>query len=766
LKTRPFRAGNTGRGSLLFVTVDRCRPLSTAVDCCRSLSTAVDRCRLQSIAVDGAASGAAPRRRYEFCSICSKGHRITMRVPVFFASLCGLGLLAVACGDANELDSITASSSTPGVAGFDPGTMPPGASGGGASGAGGPGTNSSSTGAPMCPDFSKLCKFEFTYPAGGESAVEVRGDFLINGWTTGLKMSKAADGKSWSVAVPEYLPWAKDVQYKFVVDGNWVTDPVNKATVSNGNGGLNSVLKVGEQTSCADFTCDTSGGGPTKGYDWRDAVLYFVFVDRFLDGNPSNNGSPPSGVQGPASYLGGDWAGVKKKVDEGYFNDLGVNALWLTVPVDNTEGAGSGSDGHQYSAYHGYWPKDVTKPEEHFGALTDLKALVDAAHQKGLKVILDYAMNHVHVSSPLYAQHKDWFWPLSDGSVQNCTCNGGCSWDGPQSKRCWFTDYLPDFNFTNAEARAFSVGNAVQWIKDTGIDGFRLDAVKHVEDAWTLDLRARVTSEIESVTGQHFYMVGETFTGDQGLIKYYVNPKMLDGQFDFPLRARLLRSVLMRAGDAGSTMQALDGFLQANDGYYGAGIMSTFVGNHDVPRPIHFAQDNPLWGTGTNVEWADGKDRAWSNTPGLPGGTSAFERLANAFTILFTSKGVPLVYYGDEVAMPGGGDPDNRRMMQWSGYSAGQTLVYKHVKALAAIRKAHAALRRGARSSVWSDEGALAYKMTTAGDTVYVVVNRSDATKTVSGLPNGALKNELTSATVSGPSVSVPPRSSMILVSP
>jgi glycosidase len=665
----------------------------------------------------------------------------------------GLGLLGAACGGDDLTGHGTYQPPGGDGGGFNPGTLPgggttgAGAHSGSSAGGGGQG-GAPDTGHPVCDDAQKHCDHLFSYAGtGNESTVEVRGDFSATGWTTGVAMTKT--GATWEATVP--VPWNGDVQYKFVVDGTWIADPQNPSQVDDGQGGKNSLLAGG---ICATWTCGTVGS-----FDWRDAVLYFAFVDRFVDGDPSNNGAPTPGVSKPADYQGGDWAGVKQKVDSGYFNDLGVNVLWLSVPMDNTDASGAGTDGHQYSAYHGYWPKNLDQPEGHFGTLAELKGLVDAAHGKKLKVILDYAMNHVHQSSPVFSQHPEWFWP-HDLNGQSCVCgSSACGWDDPVlAKRCWFTDYLPDFNFTVDAARKFSVDNAVTWIKQTGIDGFRLDAVKHIEDSWLLDLRSRVSAEIEPLSGEHFYMVGETYTGDSSLIRYYVKPQMLDGQFDFPLRARLLRSVLMRSQDGNDAMSALDGFLAYNDTYYGSGVMSTFIGNQDVPRSIHFAEDSPAWGN----EWSDGKDRAWSNTPGLPGGTSAFERLANAFTILYTSRGVPLVYYGDEVAMPGAGDPDNRRMMAWSGYSAGQQLVLAHLKKLGALRAAHPALRRGTRVSVSSTADTLVYKMSQGSDVVYVAVNRSDAAHPVSGLPAGALTDLLGGGSVSGPSPSVPARSAMI----
>jgi glycosidase len=488
--------------------------------------------------------------------------------------------------------------------------------------------------------------------------------------------------------------------------------------------------------------------------DWRDATIYFVFVDRFFNGDPSNDS--PIGVPMASDWQGGDWAGVTQKIDEGYFEDLGVNTLWISVPMDNADVSGLGTDGMDYSAYHAYWPTDLSATESRFGTLAELQQLVDTAHDHGLYVLFDYAMNHVHASSPVYADNPGWFWPNDNGGGGDCVCGSGCSWDGDEGKRCWFTNYLPDFNFNEQGARDFSVGNAVQWIEDTGVDGFRLDAVKHIEDAWLLDLRMRVSEEIEPDSGQHFYMVGETFTGQMDTIAYYVDPDMLDGQFDFPLRMQMAANVLMRNG----SMSDLAGFMDANDAYYGSGIMSTFIGNHDIPRAIHLAEDAPLWSN----EWTDGKDRAWSNQPAQPGGSAAYERLGLAFSILLTTKGAPLVYYGDEYGLAGAGDPDNRRFMQWDGYSAGQQTLRDHLQLLLAIRAAHPATRRGTRTTLSSTADTFAYTVSTPGDVVLVAVNRSDGNQTVDGLPDGELVDELTGGMFSGPSVSVPPRSALVLV--
>lgn len=596
-----------------------------------------------------------------------------------------------------------------------------------------------------CDDSQKRCDHDFTLPDMGYQSVEVIGDFAPNGWSVGEPMS-LVDG-TWRATVG--VPWDTPVEYKFRLDGGagYIADPNNPNQVDDGFGGFNSVL---DGMTCEEWDCEPGHIGE---FDWRDSIIYFVFVDRFYNGDPNNDG--PLGLEAAADWQGGDWAGVAEKIEEGYFNDLGVNTLWLTVPLNNTQDSGSGTDGHQYSAYHGYWPQYLDEPEEHFGTLAELQTLVDLAHEHELKIIFDYAMNHVHASSPTYQQNPDWFWPNDNGNGGDCVCGGGCGWDGADGRRCWFTPYLPDFNFQNPAARDFSVGNAMQWIADTGADGFRLDAVKHIEDQWLLDLRARVSTEVERMTGEHFYMVGETFTGDRDLIAYYVNPGMLDGQFDFPLRMQLVNKLIMRQG----TMSELAGFMDSNDSYYGAGIMSTFIGNHDIPRVIHLAEDVPVW----DSEWTDGKDLAWSNIP-LPNNLAPFERMALGFTLILTTPGAPLIYYGDEVGMAGAGDPDNRRFMQWDGYSEGQAFLLDRVMTLNAIRAEHAPLRRGDRTTLFADDDTFVYELAFGDERVYVALNRADANRPAGGLPSGDFQDLLTGQVIAGPNLDMPARTSMVMI--
>lgn len=523
-------------------------------------------------------------------------------------------------------------------------------------------------------------------------------------------------------------------------------------------------------------------------FDWRDAVIYFVFVDRFVDGNPVNNCNVAGSQITPytsTNYLGGDWVGVTQKINAGYFTDLGVNTLWLTVPIKNADdiaGIGTNGDAHMYSSYHGYWPKDPTTTETCFGTGAELQALVQAAHAKKIKVLFDYAMVHVHTESPIYQMHKSdtpsWFTPT-------CVCaSAGC---GNFDTTCWFTDYLAHYDYKNPAARTFSINAAVQLIQQYGNDAFRLDAIKQVDVSWLASLRPAIQSQIlaNETPPQRFYMVGETYDfQDRAQIRALIDPAaQLDGQFDFPLRIRLVETLLMRSTQnlltpddlnwsrtAPPGMKGLAQFMDSNDAFYPASaVMSTFIGNHDLPRSIHYAEQAlPTWiqnDSPMNPSAGNAKSAAWTNPPQLVSDPNAYERMANAFAVILTNRGAPLIYYGDEIGLPGAGDPDNRRMMQWGGYSAAQQGLFDRIKALNAIRAAHAALRRGTRATLFADTDLWVYALATgAGDsqieTVYVAINRSDTDRQATQIPAGL--TELISNTPANGTIIVPPRQTRI----
>lgn len=597
-----------------------------------------------------------------------------------------------------------------------------------------------------CQEPYRLCEVEFRFRALDEQSVEVRGDFRADGWQRGVAMRR--EGAEWVARVP--VGYGASVQYKFLINNTlWVTDPANPDTSASGN-------SVKAASRCDTFSCEPNA--PQAGaFDWRDGVMAFVFVDRFFNADPANDCSVPNATAA-GQYQGGDWKGVTQKLEAGYFDELGVNALWLTVPLKNATVAGQGLDGRMYSAFHGYWPIALDRYESCFGTEAELKALVAAAHQRGIQVLFDFAMVHVHSESTLFTQHPDWFWPLSFNGGQ-CVCGSNvCDWNA-QGERCWFTDYLPHWNYTVAAAREYSVGQAVRLLRETGADGYRLDAIKHVDGSWLTALRSEVEKlAAERTPRPRMYFVGETYDfGNRDYLKSFVDPaKKLDGQFDFPLRLELLEAVVTRR----STMTALANFVASNDSFYGPrALMSPWIGNHDLGRVIHMAEDTPLWGN----PYADGKDVAFSNQPQVPQYRRPFERVANAFVFLLTSPGVPLLYYGDEIGLAGGGDPDNRRFMQWTGLTADQSWLKGRVAKLGQLRKANPALRRGVRKSLGATNDTWLYSMSDGAQTLYVALNRGDGDQAVSGLPAGTFDDLYNDVTVSGPSVTVPARSARVL---
>jgi glycosidase len=677
---------------------------------------------------------------------------------------------------------------------FDPGNDTQGegygSGSGGQGGAGGTGGGSGGPvlppGPPQCEIALRRCPQTFSYAGatalpltGQEKSVTLIGDYRSDSWGNGDPLN--FDGTKWVVSIG--VPWATQVHYKFHIvyqnsvsnPDKYVADPNNPYTVPDGFGGVNSVL-LG--MTCAQWTCQSTqiqcAGAPlgAQSFDWRDALIYWAFIDRFVNGDPGNDmpATAPN-LDFATNWQGGDWAGLISKIDSGYFKSLGVNTLWISVPVLQSQAIdpGTNGDNNLYSAYHAYWPHDLTQTEPHFGTSALLKTLVTTAHSAGIKVLIDYAMHHVHTDSPIYNDptHAGWFTPLQLPSGQPCVCGSQqCSYDGATATLCWFAPYLATFDFTNAAARQFSVANALSWIENYGFDGFRLDAIKQIQTSWLTDFRAALLSNVETKTGQHVYLVGETFSTKPALIKQYVAPcSQLDGQFDFPLRAQIISTLLLRKG----AMSDLINFMNANTGYYGTSVMSTFIGNHDVPRAIHFAEDSPLW----TDPWADGKDRNWSNQPSQPTTTNAYDRLAVAFALIMTNVGAPLIYYGDEVGLAGAGDPDNRRMMKWGSgaagdpaYLDGQKQLFAKVQQLGALRAAHPALRRGDRATLFSSADAWVYSMSDGSDRVYVALNRGDAMATVNGLPAQSLTDQMTGAQLMGPMVMVPPRSVRVLTSP
>lgn len=487
-------------------------------------------------------------------------------------------------------------------------------------------------------------------------------------------------------------------------------------------------------------------------FEWKDAVMYFAMTDRFRDAKPEVGGPVDCIPPNNANWQGGDWAGVTQKIEDGYFDALGVTALWLTAVVDNPDTCMAGSLGKIYTSYHGYFPLSQLSPENRLGSMDDLKALVNAAHARGIRVLVDLVANHLHSDHPLVSQKTplNWFNDFFQ-----------CGFD-EAPLTCWFEDYLPDLNYESDDAVEEMANAALWWVMEADLDGFRIDAVKHMHDNFLFTIREKINRELQRVPGTEFYTVGETFVGDWGggtgpnetVLKKYINNTMLHGQFDFPMYWRILR-VFARDEEPPSHVTDL---LTQSAGYYGSkAVMSRFLGNHDVPRFISHAagQIGDVWGNNS-------KQLGWDNPPGTPGSIEPYQRLMLAWSFLFTVEGIPLIYYGDEIGLPGAGDPDNRRMMVWGGWSSNNTMVYDHVSQLASVRRTIPALRRGTTEVLYTDDSVMAYRRAhTSGDAI-VVINRGNTGISVPLGLSGSWTDALTESNFTG-DVLVPGYGTLIL---
>jgi len=460
-------------------------------------------------------------------------------------------------------------------------------------------------------------------------------------------------------------------------------------------------------------------------FEWQDGLMYFAFTDRFRDGDwdqpPSFNASP--GVDARADYQGGDFLGVIHALQEDYFTDLGANVLWLSPAYSNPEGGFLGIDGvNLYSGYHGYWPTHAREVEERFGdanaaSAERLHELIELAHSKGIRVLLDLVLNHVHQDHEYLVDHPEW---LSSG----CVCGDvGCDWE-ERALDCWFTDYLPDLNYRNHEIVEQVTADVLWWVREFDVDALRVDAAKHMDHVIMRTLRRRIDEDIQGLHGEEFYLVGETFSGaDQhGLLMDYVSEYELNGQFDFPLFWGI-RDAFIRDGSFVALDQAVQIGLDAWDG----ALMSPFLGNHDIPRFSTEAAGNDLGPWGFTPDWmAEGANVVdqWE----------LVNRQSMAFAFTLTQPGVPLIYYGDEIGLAGSGDPDNRRMMSFAPYLSGnQSELLARVQAIGQARIASEALRRGQFATLWVDDDLWVYSLTSAsGDVAVVAMNKAWESRTQS----------------------------------
>ncbi len=404
--------------------------------------------------------------------------------------------------------------------------------------------------------------------------------------------------------------------------------------------------------------------------------MYFMMVDRFVDADSSNNFPvQDSEILPIANYYGGDLAGVNQKIEEGYFQKLGMNTVWLSPIVQNPDGAyglwDKGGVKTKFSGYHGYWPISSSKVDYRFGNDSVLNVLIDEAHGAEMNVILDYVANHVHEEHPVYQQHPDWATELylPDGSLNTER------WD-EYRLTTWFDTFMPTLDLSRDDVTAAMTDSALYWFEEFPIDGFRHDATKHIPLNFWRELTRKLKYRVVVPEDRSIYQIGETY-GNPDLIGSYISSGMLDAQFDFNLYDAAVSAF---GKDDGSLNDLNRVFGQSLLGYGDHHLMGNISGNQDRTRFISYADGTVDFGE-------DPKLAGWTRDI-TRGDTIGFNRLGLLQAFNFFAPGIPVIYYGDEYGMIGAGDPDNRRMMQFGDdLTEREQAMLDKVTAFANLRK-------------------------------------------------------------------------------
>lgn len=423
-------------------------------------------------------------------------------------------------------------------------------------------------------------------------------------------------------------------------------------------------------------------------FDWDEAVVYFMMTDRFFDGNESNNTASGTDTYGdnPGLYHGGDFAGVTAKLD--YLQDLGVNTIWLTPIVKNIAGVtvtDEGSEDVPYNAaYHGYWASDFTKLNPTMGTTEEFKTMISEAHKRGMRIMVDIVVNHAG-----YGTESTFADMLRDKSVSEGDIK---SWQSG----------LPDFATEKAEVRAKLVEWQTSWMKDYGVDYFRVDTVKHVDSTTWAALKNSTTEVNPS-----FKMIGEYYGAGYASNGSTLGSGQMDADLDFDFNDQATSFV-------SGNISSVEKFLSArNSALNNAYMTGQFLSSHDE----------------------DGFKASLINGKGYTEDEATSAALVAA-TLQLTAKGIPVIYYGEEVGLSGLNNypyQTNRYDMDFSKATK-DNVTYQHYKNLLSSRNAYTdVFARGSRTVVAGsdEEGYDVVSRSYGGTTLYVGMNIKDTAKEV-----------------------------------
>ncbi len=447
-------------------------------------------------------------------------------------------------------------------------------------------------------------------------------------------------------------------------------------------------------------------------FDWDEAVIYFMLTDRFFDGNETNNtesGAETYNKKNAGTYHGGDFAGITQKLD--YLEELGINTIWITPIVENIPGVevnGTGSDDVPYNAaFHGYWASDFTKLNPTLGTGEEFKTLISEAHKRGIKIMVDIVVNHAG-----YGTEKEFNSVLEDKDMIR---SGEDIVSGDDQKDS--LSNLPDFKTEDPAVSAKLVEWQTQWVKDYGIDYFRVDTVKHVENATWAELKNSLTE-----ADPKFKMIGEYAGGGYAANGGTLGTGEMDADLDFDFNDQATNFVT-------GGISSVESFLASRNAALNNTYMTgQFLGSHDE---IGFKQ-NLI----SNKKMTEEDATAASLV---------------AATLQITAKGQPVIYYGEEIGLTG----ENVYPYQTNRYDFDWSLVnesnatYNHYKKMLAIRNDYTdVFARGDRQAVAvsDDMGYDVVSRSYNGTKLYVGMNIKSTAKTVD-IPvtesNGSIMTDL-----------------------
>lgn len=452
-------------------------------------------------------------------------------------------------------------------------------------------------------------------------------------------------------------------------------------------------------------------------HDAEGQVLYSLMVDRFANGNANNDwkmNSPE--VLDIVDYQGGDFAGITQKIEEGFFDSLGINTIWVSPITQNpwdAWGKYEFKNGNKYdstklytkfSGYHGYWPIYATRLDKRFGTEAEFRELLSTAHAHNINVILDYVANHMHINSPTYQQHPDWH---TDSILPDGRRNFEL-WDEARLTT-WFDRHIPTLDLERADICEAMTDSALYWLENFELDGFRHDACKHIPEGYWRLLTQKMKTRFP---GRAIWMIGETY-GSPQLIGSYVKSGMLNAQFDFNVYFAIRDALVL-----GKSFETVNATILESLAAYGAHhTMGNISGNHDQIRFASMAGE--AIGLNTN-----GKEEGWTSDVGIGNADLAYQRTLTQEVINLTIPGVPCIYQGDEYAEVGGNDPDNRHMMRFDSLSAEQEAFRRKVRECIALRRHNMALIYGDYIPVVASQDTLIYQRVYMDNVVQVTITR------------------------------------------